>query len=320
MEYVRLGRTGLKVSRIALGCMSYGIQGFHRWTLDEDAAQPFFRQAVELGVNLWDTANGYGGGSSEEFVGRAIKTYARREDIVISTKVFNTMHPGPGGSGLSRKAILEQLDASLARLGTDYIDLYLIHRYDPDVPVEETMEALHDVVKAGKVRYIGASSMWAWQFAKMQHAADLGGWTRFVAMENQYNLLKREEEREMLPMCADLGVGCIPYSPLGKGRLARPWGQQTQRGDVDQVAKSFDLDIDQPVVDAVQAVAESHGVAMAQVAMAWLLSRSVVTAPIVGATKPHHLADAVGALDVTLTDDEIQQLETPYQTQPAYWW
>ncbi|HEY5978470.1 MAG TPA: aldo/keto reductase, partial [Microlunatus sp.] len=279
MEHVRLGRTGLKVSRIALGCMSYGTPGFHQWTLDEDASAPFFRQAVELGVNLWDTANGYGGGSSEEFVGRAIRRYSRREDIVISTKVFTTMHPGPGGSGLSRKAILEQLDASLSRLGTDYIDLYLIHRFDPDVPVEETMETLHDVVRAGKVRYLGASSMWAWQFAKMQHAADLGGWTRFAAMENQYNLLKREEEREMLPMCADLGVGCIPYSPLGKGRLARPWGQQTQRGTVDQVAKSFDLDIDQPVIDAVQAVAEARGVAMAKVAMAWLLSRPVVTAP-----------------------------------------
>lgn len=320
MEYVRLGHTGLKVSRIALGCMSYGTRGFHQWTLDEEESQPFFRQAVELGVNLWDTANGYGGGSSEEFIGRAIKTYGRREDIVISTKVFNTMHPGPGGSGLSRKAILEQLDASLTRLGTDYIDLYLIHRYDPEVPVEETMEALHDVIKAGKVRYIGASSMWAWQFAKLQRAADLGGWTRFVAMENQYNLLKREEEREMLPMCADLGVGCIPYSPLAKGRLTRPWGQQTQRGSVDQVAKSFDLDIDQPVVDAVQAVAEARGVGMAQVAMAWLLSRPVVTAPIVGATKPHHLTDAVAALDITLSDDEIRQLEGPYQTQPAYWW
>ena len=264
MDYVRLGRTGLRVSRIALGCMSYGDPGFHQWTLDEEASQPFFRQAVELGITLWDTANGYGGGTSEEYVGRAVKTYARREDIVLATKVHNTMHDGPGGSGLSRKAILEQLDASLRRLDTDYIDLYYIHRFDPDVPVEETMEALHDVIKAGKVRYIGASSMWAWQFAKMQHAADLGGWTRFVAMENQYNLLKREEEREMLPMCADLGVGCVPYSPLGKGRLARPWGQQTQRADTDQVAKSFDLDVDQPVVEAVQQLAEERGLPMAR--------------------------------------------------------
>jgi aryl-alcohol dehydrogenase-like predicted oxidoreductase len=320
MDYVRLGQTGLKVSRIALGCMSYGDPGFHQWTLDEEASQPFFRQAVGLGITFWDTANGYGGGTSEEFVGRAVKTYARREDIVLATKVHNKMHEGPGGSGLSRKAILEQLDASLRRLDTDYIDLYYIHRFDPDVPVEETMEALHDVIKAGKVRYIGASSMWAWQFAKMQHAADLGGWTRFVAMENQYNLLKREEEREMLPMCTDLGVGCVPYSPLGKGRLARPWGQHTQRGDTDQVAKRFDLDVDQPVVEAVQQVAEERGVQMAHIAMAWVLSKPVVTAPIVGATKTHHLAGAAAALEIQLTEEEIRHLEEPYTTQPAYWW
>jgi 1-deoxyxylulose-5-phosphate synthase len=320
MEYGRLGQTGLKVSRIAMGCMSFGDPGFHQWTLDEDASQPFFQQAVELGVTLWDTANGYGGGSSEEFVGRAVKKFARREDIVLATKVYNKMHEGPGGSGLSRKAILEQLDASLARLGTDYIDLYQIHRFDPDVPVEETMEALHDVVKAGKVRYIGASSMWAWQFAKMQHAADLGGWTRFVSMQDQYNLLKREEERDMLPMCLDMGVGCIPYSPLGKGRLARPWGEQTRRGDTDQVAKTFDLDVDRPVVEAVQQVAEERGVPMAQIGIAWLLSKPVVSAPIVGATKPRHLADAVAALDIKLTEDEIRRLEAPYTAQPNYWW
>lgn len=320
MEYVRLGKTGLRVSRIALGCMSYGDPGFHQWTLDEEASQPFFRQAVELGVTFWDTANGYGGGTSEEFVGRAVNTYARREDIVLATKVHNKMHDGPGGSGLSRKAILEQLDASLRRLGTDYIDVYYIHRFDDDVPVEETMEALHDVVKAGKVRYLGASSMWAWQFAKMQHAADLGGWTRFVAMENQYNLLKREEEREMLPMCFDMGVGCVPYSPLGKGRLARPWGASTQRGNVDQVAKSFDLDVDQPVVEAVQQIAEEREQSMAQIAMAWVLSKPVVAAPIVGATKPHHLNDAAASVDIHLSDDEIRRLEEPYTTQPAYWW
>ena len=320
MEYRRLGNSGLRISRIGMGCMSFGTRGFHQWTLEEDEAAPFFRQAVELGVTFWDTANGYGGGSSEEFVGRAIKRYARREDIVLATKVHNTMHDGPGGGGLSRKAILEQLDASLRRLGTDYVDLYQLHRFDDDVPVEETMEALHDVVKAGKVRYLGASSMWAWQFAKLQRAADLGGWTRLVSMQDQYNLLKREEEREMLPMCLDLGVGAIPYSPLGKGRLARPWGQQTLRGDVDQVAKSFDLDVDEPVVNAVQAVAEERGVPMAQIGIAWLLTRPVVTAPIVGATKPHHLADAVGALDVTLTEDEVARLEAPYTTQPAYWW
>ncbi|GAA3641263.1 aldo/keto reductase [Microlunatus ginsengisoli] len=320
MEYVRLGRTGLRVSRIALGCMSYGDPGFHQWTLDEEASAPFFRQAVELGITFWDTANGYGAGTSEEFVGRAMRTYARREDIVLATKVHNKMHDGPGGSGLSRKAILEQLDASLRRLGTDYVDLYYIHRFDDDVPVEETMEALHDVVKAGKVRYLGASSMWAWQFAKLQHAADLGGWTRFVAMENQYNALKREEEREMLPMCLDLGVGCVPYSPLAKGRLARPWGSSTARGSVDRVAKSFDLDVDRPVVEAVQQVADERGLGMAQVAMAWVLSKPVVTAPIVGATKPHHLADAAAAVDLTLTDDEIHRIEEPYTPQPAYWW
>ena len=322
MEYVRLGHSGLKVSRIALGCMSYGdpTRGLHSWTLDEEASQPFFRQAVELGITFWDTANVYQAGSSEEFVGRAIKTYARREEIVIATKVSGKMHDGPGGSGLSRAAIMEQVDASLRRLDTDYIDLYLIHRFDPDTPVEETMEALHDVVKAGKVRYLGASSMNAWQFAKMQHAADLRGWTRFVAMQDQYNLIKREEEREMLPMCADMGVGCVPYSPQGKGRLTRPWGAQTNRSAVDVVAKSFDLDVDQPVVDAVQRVAESRGIPMSQVALAWLLTKPVVSAPIVGATKPHHLADAAAAVAVTLTEDEIRQLEEPYTPQAPYWW
>jgi aryl-alcohol dehydrogenase-like predicted oxidoreductase len=302
--------------------MSFGdtSRGFSEWALDDAAAEPIFRQAVELGITFWDTANGYGGGTSEEFVGRAVKSYARREDIVLATKVHNKMHEGPGGSGLSRKAILEQLDASLRRLDTDYIDLYYIHRFDPDVPVEETMEVLHDVIKAGKVRYIGASSMWAWQFAKMQHAADLGGWTRFVAMENQYNLLKREEEREMLPMCTDMGVGCVPYSPLGKGRLARPWGQHTQRGDTDQVARTFDLDLDQPVVEAVQQVADERDVQMAHIALAWVLSKPVVTAPIVGATKTHHLADAAAALEIQLTEQEISHLEEPYITQPAYWW
>jgi aryl-alcohol dehydrogenase-like predicted oxidoreductase len=321
MQYARLGRTGLKVSRIALGCMSYGdtARGFNEWSLDEEASQPFFRQAVELGINLWDTANVYQLGSSEEFVGRAVKRYARRADTVLATKVFGRMHDGPGGQGLSRQAIMEQIDASLTRLGTDYVDLYLIHRFDPDTPVEETVEALHDVVKAGKARYLGASSMFAWQFAKVQHAAHLHGWTRFVAMQDQYNLLKREEEREMLPMCADLGVGCIPYSPQGKGRLTRPWGEQTQRSGKDAVARTFDLDVDRPVVEAVHKVAQARGIPMAQVALAWVLSKPVVTAPIVGATKPHHLADAVAALDVTLTGDEIRGLEEPYTPQAPYW-
>ena len=321
MQYVRLGQTGLKVSRIALGCMSYGdtAKGFNAWSLDERSSEPFFRQAIELGINLWDTANVYQLGSSEEFVGRAVANYARREDIVLATKVYNKMHDGPGGQGLSRKAIMEQVDASLTRLGTDYIDVYLIHRFDPETPVEETMEALHDVVKAGKARYIGASSMFAWQFAKLQHAADLHGWTRLVAMQDQYNLLKREEEREMLPMCVDMGVACIPYSPLAKGRLTRPWGETTPRSDTDAVARTFDLDIDQPVVEALQGVAQARGVPMAQVALAWLLTKPVVSSPIIGATKPRHLADAVAALDVTLTPDEIQLLEAPYTPQAPYW-
>ena len=321
MKYTRLGQTGLKVSRIALGCMSFGdtSRGFNQWSLDEESSQPIFAQAVELGINLWDTANVYQLGSSEEFVGRAIKKHARREDIVLATKVSGKMHDGPGGQGLSRAAIMEQVDASLARLGTDYIDLYLIHRFDPETPVEETMEALHDVVKAGKARYLGASSMFAWQFAKLQRTAEVNGWTRFVAMQDQYNLIKREEEREMLPMCLDMGVGAIPYSPQGKGRLTRPWGAQTQRSDKDAVAKTFDLDVDQPVVDAVQKVAEARGIPMAQVALAWVLSKPVVSAPIVGATKPHHLADAVAALDVTLTTEEIERLEQPYSAQAPYW-
>ncbi|HKG50035.1 MAG TPA: aldo/keto reductase [Actinomycetales bacterium] len=322
MKYTRLGGSGLTVSRIALGCMSYGDpgRGLHSWTLDEDAAAPFFRQAVELGVTFWDTANVYQQGSSEEYVGRAITRYSRREDVVLATKVHGKMHDGPGGSGLSRKAILEQVDASLQRLGTDYIDVYLIHRFDPDVPVEETMETLHDVVRAGKVRYLGASSMWAWQFAKLQHAADLGGWTRFVAMQDQYNLLKREEEREMLPMCQDMGVGVVPYSPQAKGRLTRPWGEQTSRSSVDEVAKTFDLDVDEPVVAAVQAVAQARGLPMSQVALAWVLSKPMVSAPIVGATKAHHLSDAVAALGVELTAEEVRSLEEPYSAQPPFWY
>jgi len=319
MEYVRLGNTGLRVSRIALGCMSYGARGFHQWTLDEEESQPFFRQAVELGITLWDTANGYGGGTSEEFVGRAMRRFARREDIVVATKVYNKMHDGPGGSGLSRKAILEQLDASLTRLGTDYIDLYQIHRFDDDTPVEETMEALHDIVKAGKVRYIGASSMYAWQFAKLQHAADLGGWTRFVSMQNQYNLLRRQDEPELMAMCADMGVGLFPYSPQGKGRLARPWGEQSLRSTVDKVVQAFDSPLDEPVVNAVQQVAEARGVKMAQVALAWVLANPGVSAPIVGATKPHHLPEAVAALDVQLTADELHAMEEPYTRQGPSW-
>jgi 1-deoxyxylulose-5-phosphate synthase len=323
MEYVRLGKTGLKISRIALGCMSYGdptSTGAHTWALDDHDAQPFFRQAVELGVTFWDTANVYQHGTSEELVGRAITRYSRREDIVLATKVHGRMHDGPGGQGLSRKAILEQVDASLARLGTDYIDLYQIHRFDRDAPVEETMEALHDIVKAGKVRYLGASSMYAWQFAKLQHAAELHGWTPFVAMQNQYNLLRRQDERELLAMCADMGVGAVPYSPQGKGRLARPWGEQSHRSSVDNVVKAFDSPLDEPVVNAVQRIAQARGVSMAQVALAWVLQHPVVSAAIVGATKPHHLPDSIAALDLHLTDDEIHALEAPYTPHGPSWY
>jgi len=322
MEHTRLGDTGLKISRLALGCMSYGdptTEGAHRWALADDDAQPFFRQAIELGITFWDTANVYQAGTSEEVVGRAIRRYSRREDIVLATKVFGKMHDGPGGQGLSRKAILEQAAASLTRLGTDYIDLYQIHRFDPDTPVEETMEALHDIVKAGKVRYLGASSMYAWQFAKLQHAAGLGGWTRFVAMQNQYNLLRRQEERELLPMCADMGVGVVPYSPQGKGRLTRPWTEQSHRSAVDKVVQSFDSPLDEPVVNAVGQVAATRGVSMAQVALAWVLHNPVVSAPIVGATKSHHLTEAVAALDLHLTDDEIRALEEPYTPHGPSW-
>jgi aryl-alcohol dehydrogenase-like predicted oxidoreductase len=302
--------------------MSYGdptTANAHKWALADDAADPYFRQAVELGITFWDTANVYQAGTSEEVVGRAIKRYSRREEIVLATKVHGKMHDGPGGQGLSRKAITEQVDASLNRLGTEYIDLYQIHRFDPEPPVEETMEALHDIVKAGKVRYIGASSMFAWQFAKMQHAADLHGWTRFVSMQNQYNLLRRGDERELVPMCADMGVGLVPYSPQAKGRLARPWGEQSLRSTVDHVVQAFDSPLDEPVVNAVKAVADARGVTMGQVALAWVLHHPVVSSPIVGATKPHHLTEAVAALDLQLTDDEVRSVEEPYTNDGPTW-
>jgi aryl-alcohol dehydrogenase-like predicted oxidoreductase len=323
MEYTRLGNTGLKVSRLALGCMSYGdptTPNAHPWALTEDKAHPFFQQAVELGVTFWDTANVYQLGTSEEIVGRAITRYSSREGIVLATKVFGKMHDAPGGAGLSRKAILEQVDASLTRLGTGYVDLYQIHRFDPDTPVEETMEALHDIIKEGKVRYIGASSMYAWQFAKLQHAADLGGWTRFVSMQNQYNLLRRHDERELMAMCGDMGVGLVPYSPNGKGRLARPAGGQSHRSSTDKVVQAFDSPYDGPVIDAVQKLAESRGVSMAQIALAWVLRNQLVSAPIVGATKPHHLAEAVDAVGLELTDEEVLELERPYQQYGPSWY
>ena len=314
MDYTRLGTSGLKVSRITLGCMSFGDtqRGFNTWSLGEEQALPFFRQALDLGINFWDTANVYQLGSSEEIVGAALNAFTQRDEIVLATKLHFRMHDGPGGQGLSRKAIMEQIDASLRRLGTDYVDLYQIHRFDPETPIEETMEALHDVVKAGKARYLGASSMWAWQFAKMQYTAERHGWTRFISMQDQYNLMQREEEREMFPLLADQGVGSIPWSPLAKGRLTRPWGTSTQRFDNDPVGQRMFPHDDQTIVAAVQTLAENRGIPMAQVALAWVLRNPVVTAPIVGATRAHHLEDAVAALNVKLSDDEIARLESGY--------
>jgi aryl-alcohol dehydrogenase-like predicted oxidoreductase len=286
--------------------------GSSQWTLNDEQAEPIFRQAIELGITFWDTANIYSVGTSEEIVCRAIRKYTSREDVVLATKVFFKMGEGPGGSGLSRRAIMEQVDASLARLGTDYIDLYQIHRFDPEVPVEETMEALHDVVKAGKARYIGASSMWAWQFSKMQYTAELRGWTKFVSMQNQYSLMQREDEREMFGVLADEGVGSIPWSPLAKGRVARPWGEQTARSETDNMARLMLPHDDKPIADAVQAVAAERGVPMAQVALAWVLRNPVVSSPIVGPTKVGHLMDAAGALDISLSEEEVQRLEAPY--------
>ncbi|MCU1533021.1 MAG: aldo/keto reductase [Arthrobacter sp.] len=318
MEYTRLGSSGLKVSRIALGCMSFGAPGTGRdWTLDDDAAEPIFRQALELGITFWDTANVYGQGTSEEIVGRAVRKYSSREDVVLATKLFWPMHKGPGGSGLSRKAILEQTDASLRRLDTDYIDLLQIHRFDPQTPVEETMDALHDVVKAGKVRYLGASSMWAWQFAKLQHTAEKNGWTKFISMQDQYSLTHREEEREMFALLADQGVGSIPWSPLNAGLNARPWGlQSTTRANsnpsTDRFGNPLWLDSDKAIIDATERIAKDRDVSMAQIALAWVLRSPVVGSVLSGATKPHHLSDAVAALDIHLTGDEIRSLAEPY--------
>ena len=316
MDHPRLGDSGLKVSRIALGCMSFGdtSRGFNEWALDDEAAEPIFRQAVELGITFWDTANVYGFGSSEEIVGRAITKYTRREDVVLATKVFFPMHDGPGGSGLSRKAIMEQIDASLTRLGTDYVDLYQIHRFDPDTPVEETMEALHDVVKAGKARYLGASSMWAWQFAKLQHAAERHGWTRFVSMQNQYSLMQREEEREMFGLLADQGVGSIPWSPLAKGRLARPWGD-ADRSAPTPTRWAEPLHRRRRPAHRRGRAAGRRGPRRADgPGRTGLGAAQPGASPprSSGATKPHHLPDAVAALDVQLTDDEVRTLEEPY--------
>ncbi len=319
MRYVKLGNTGLDVSAVTLGCMSWGdpVRGGHPWVLDEPAARAIIQQALDAGVTVFDTANVYSGGSSEEITGRALRDLARREDVVIATKVHGRMRPGPYGAGLSRKAILHEIDESLRRLGTDYVDLYQIHRWDPDVPIEETMEALHDVVRAGKARYLGASSMFAWQFAKAQHVATSHGWTPFVSMQNHYNLVYREEEREMLPLCADLGVGVIPWSPLARGRLTRAWDAETARTETDEFGATLYRDEDRAIVETVAAVAQRRGVPRAQVALAWLLHQPVVTSPIVGVTRPEHLVDAVAAVDLTLSADELDELGSGYVSHPV---
>jgi 1-deoxyxylulose-5-phosphate synthase len=317
MDYVKLGSTGLDVSRICLGCMTYGApnRGTHTWTLDEDKSRPFIRRAVELGVNFFDTSNSYSDGSSEEILGRALRECARREEVVIATKVYFAESTRPNARGLSRKAIFTAINASLRRLGTDHVDLYQIHRWDYKTPIEETLEALHDVVKAGKARYLGASSMFAWQFCKALCVAREQGWKRFVSMQDHYNLLNREEEREMLPLCAAEGIGVLPWSPLARGRLARAWGEKTDRMERDEVSrKLYDAteEADRKVVERVGEVAARRGVPRAQVALAWLLTKPMVTSPIVGASKPQHLEDAMAALSLKLTAEEIASLEEPY--------
>ena len=320
MEYVNLGRTGLKVSRLCLGCMTYGQSstGYsHEWTLSEEDSRPFIKSALEKGINFFDTANAYAHGASERVLGRALKDFARREEVVIATKVYGSMNSGANGGGLSRKHILEQVDDSLKRLGTDYIDLYQIHRWDYNTPIEETMEALNDLVRMGKVLYIGASSMHAWQFSKAQYTAKIHGWTPFVSMQPQYNLIYREEEREMLPLCQDMGVGVIPWSPLARGFLAgnrNKEGGETARAKTDKFARGlYYQDEDFAVADRLAEVAAKKGVPAMQVALAWVLANPAITSPIIGATKPHHLDDAIAALDVTLTEEETAALEEPYK-------
>jgi 1-deoxyxylulose-5-phosphate synthase len=315
MDYVRLGNTGLEISRLTLGCMSFGLgsRGNHAWTLDEDASRVIIKQALDAGINFLDTANVYSAGDSEEIVGRAVRDFANREDVVIATKVFYQMRPGPNGAGLSRKAILDEVDNSLRRLQTDYIDLYQIHRWDYDTPIEETLEVLHDVVKAGKARYLGASSMHAWQFSKALYLADLNSWTRFVSMQNHYNLLYREEEREMLPLCLDQSIGVIPWSPLARGKLTRPWDATTARSDTDEFGKTLYRPEDRFIVERVAQLAADRGVPPAQVALSWLLHQPAVTSPIVGATRPQHLADAIDSLQLHLEPAEIAALEANYQ-------
>ena len=321
MNYTNLGKTGLKVSRICLGCMSYGMVK-RKWFLDEEEGRPFIRRALEFGINFFDTANMYSNGASEEVLGRALREFATREEVVVATKVYFPMRPDVNGRGLSRKAVMTEIDNSLQRLGTDYVDLYQIHRWDYETPIEETLEALHDVVKAGKARYIGASSMFAWQFCKALYLADLHGWTRFVSMQPHYNLLNREEEREMLGLCLAEGIGVLPWSPLARGRLTRAWESQssTTRSQTDEYGKqiySGTEEADKPVVDRVGEIAEARGITRAQIALAWLFQQPAVTAPIVGATKPHHLEEAVGALAIKLSEAEIEALEAPYVPHPV---
>jgi aryl-alcohol dehydrogenase-like predicted oxidoreductase len=314
MEYTRLGATGLHVSRICLGMMSFGDpqRGPHPWSLPEEDSRVLIKKALEAGITFFDTANVYSAGSSEEITGRAIRDFADRADVVLATKVHGRMRPGPNGAGLSRAAILTELDASLTRLGTDHIDLYQIHRWDRHTPIEETLEALDSAVRSGKVRYLGASSMWAWQFSKALHLAGERGWHRFVSMQDHYNLLNREEEREMLPLCADQGIGVIPWSPLARGRLTRDWDESTARSETDEFGNTLYAEGDRMIVERVAEVAAARGVPRAQVALAWVLSKPVVTAPIVGVTKVQHLDDAVGAVEIDLTADEIARLEEPY--------
>ncbi|WP_342628470.1 aldo/keto reductase [Nguyenibacter vanlangensis] len=327
MEYNKLGSTGLDVSQLCLGCMTFGVPdaGVHSWTLGEDDSRPIIKRAVEQGINFFDTANSYSAGTSEMIVGKLLKEFAHRDEVVIATKVFFPERMLEGGAapnrkGLSRKAIMTEIDASLKRLGTDYVDLYQVHRWDYGTPIEETMEALHDIVKAGKARYIGASSMFAWQFAKAQDVARANGWTRFVAMQNYVNLLYREEEREMIPLCKDQGVGLIPWSPMARGRLTRPAGKQTKRSESDVFGRSLYAatgDADNAVIGAVERIARLRGVPMAQIALAWVLAKPEVSAPIVGASKPHHLDDAIAALEIVLSDDEIAALEADYVPHPV---
>ena len=318
----RLGRTGLEISRLCLGCMSYGVpeRGTHPWSLPEAASRPFIRRALDLGIHFFDTANVYSDGTSEEIVGRALLDFARRDEVVIATKVHGRMRPGPHGAGLSRKAILAEIDASLKRLGTDFVDLYQIHRWDDHTPIEETMQTLHDVARAGKARYLGASSMFAWQFAKAQEVARTHGWTPFVSMQNHLNLLYREEEREMLPLCADQGVGLIPWSPMARGRLTRPWDTHTARTETDAYGKTLynaTQEADRLVVEAVQRVAQRLAVPMARVALAWVLRKPGVSAPIIGATKLEQLDEAAAALSLQLSDEDAAELEAPYLPHPV---